>query len=243
MNQTTHRRPVRLGGTMRARGLLLTAALLVCTTVPALGAPVIDWDPAFYYEPGATFNNSTPGTELRIVGTVSQFGPPLAFLNATMPGTEYTFFISGLISNGTVTFGPPGTQFYVTTYTGGTIQVYQDASPDAVFDPFPPNANVPGTFTDGTVILSGNMSNFFTQTNDFTANQTGNSEGQIAWTGGTLLDQMTGCPALFTGGLTWNPNPNILTPGYLFRHDGKVDHECPVPTRPGTWGRIKKLYR
>jgi hypothetical protein len=231
---------------MRARGLLLTAALLVCTTVPALGAPIIDWDPAFYYEPGATFSNSNIGSELKIVGTVSLFGPPLDFLNANMPGTEYTFYISGLISQGTVTFGAPGTQFYITTYNGGTIQIYEDATPDAVFDPFPPNATVPSTFTDGTVILSGTMDDFYTQTNDFTPNKTGNSEGHITWTGGTLIGHVGGanpCPALFTGGLTWNPNPNILIPGYLFRHDGKVDHECPVPTQPGTWGRIKKLYR
>lgn len=245
MNTTMHGRPVRLGGTMRARGLLFTAALLVCATVPALGAPIIDWDPAFYYEPGATDSSSIPGNELKIVGTVSQFGPPLAFLNANMPGTEYTFFISGLISQGTVSFGPPATRFFVTTYTGGTIQIFEDATPNAVFTAFPENGDVPSTFTDGTVILSGTTSNFYTQTNNFTINQTGNSEGKIDWTGGTLIDIVSGntCPDLFTGGLTWNPNPNILIPGYLFRHDGKVDQECPVPTKAGTWGRIKKLYR
>ena len=244
MNLTMHRRQVRLGGKMRA---LLTTALLVCAvTSPAFSAPIIDWDPAFFYEPGATFNNSIPGTEMKIVGTVSMFGPPLEFLNANMPGTEYTFYVSGLISNGTATFGPPATEFYITTYAAGTIQIFEDATPDAVFDPNPPNPNVPSTFTDGTIILSGTISNFYTQTNNFTLNQTGNAEGNIVWTGGTLIGHVGGlnpCPALFTGGMTWTPNPNIVIPGYLFRHDGKIDHECPVPTQPGTWGRIKKLYR
>ena len=31
------------------------------------------------------------------------------------------------------------------------------------------------------------------------------------------------CPGLFTGGLTWRPTGGVLIPGYLFRHDGKID--------------------
>jgi hypothetical protein len=74
---------------------------------------------------------------------------------------------------------------------------------------------------------------------------TGNSEGQITWTGGSLfsyiLNNGVPCPALFTGGMTWLPSVNIA--GYLFRHDGKIDHECPTPTKTSTWGRMKSLYR
>jgi hypothetical protein len=213
--------------------------------VTASASPIVDWDPAYFYEPGAAFNNSIPGTELKIVGIVSAFGPPLAFLNANDPSKDYTFYVYGLISNGTATFGPPATEFYITTYTGGTIEVYEGTPRDAVFDPNPPNANVPSTFVNGTLILSGTVSNFFTQSNNFTANMTGNSEGNITWTGGSLigyvLDGGTPCPALFTGGMTWLPSVNIQ--GYLFRHDGKIDHECPTPAKTSTWGRMKSLYR
>jgi len=230
---------------MRARWMLLTAVLLTGTVVStAFSGPIIDWDPAYYWEPGATPTNSIATTEMKIVGTISAFGPPLAFLNANMPATEYTFYVSGLISGGTTSVGPPATTFYVTNYAGGTIEIYEDATPDAVFDPNPPNANVPSTFTDGTLILSGTMSNFNTQTNNFTAHDTGNSEGNITWTGGSLIAYVGGdnpCPALFTGGLTWFPT--LVPAGYLFRHDGKIDHECPTPTQPSTWGRIKSLYR
>jgi hypothetical protein len=50
------------------------------------------------------------------------------------------------------------------------------------------------------------------------------------------------CPGLFTGGMTWRPS--VMIAGYLFRHDGKIDINCPtrVSTRD-SWGRIKSLYR
>lgn len=227
---------------MKVSGMLLAVVLLSGAAVlPATAGPMIDWDPAFFWEPGATPINSIATSEMKIVGTISAFGPPLDFLNANMPATEYTFYVSGLISNGTTPIVP----FYITTYTGGTIQIYEDATPDAVFDPNPPNANVPSTFTDGTLILSGNLSNFNTQTNTITPHNTGNAEGNITWTGGSLIAYVGGdtpCPAILTGGLTWLPGP-LLPAGYLFRHDGKIDHECPTPTQPSTWGRIKSLYR
>jgi hypothetical protein len=224
---------------MKTAGILLTAALLAGAAVtPAFSAPIVDWDPAYFWEPGATPTNSAPGGQMKIVGTISAFGGVLAYLNANMPLTEYTFHVSGLTSTGTdATFAP----FYITVYTGGRIDIYEDSTPDFAFDPFPPNANVPSTFIDGTLILSGSMSGFNTQTNTITPHQTGNAEGNIIWDGGTLLGLVVDCPSLFTGGLTWFPDVNI--PGYLFRHDGKIDHECPTPTRSGTWGRIKTLYR
>lgn len=230
---------------MRASWILLTAVLLSgAATMPASGGPMVDWDPAYFYELGATPSNSNPGSEMKIVGIISAFGPPLGFLNANDPTKDYTFYIYGLISNGTATIGPPATEFYITTYTGGTIEVYEGTPRDAVFDPNPPNVNVPSTFVNGTLLLSGIVSNFFTQTNNFTTFMTGNSEGNITWTGGSLIGHVGGqspCPALFTGGMTWLPSVNIA--GYLFRHDGKIDHECPTPARSSTWGRMKSLYR
>jgi len=215
------------------------------SALPAAAGPIVDWDPAFFYEPNATPYNSVAGSELRIVGIVSAFGPPLEFLNANDPTKDYTFFVSGLMSNGTATVGSPGSQFFITTYSTGTIVLYEGTPRDAVFDPNPPNANVPSTFMDGTPLLIGTLSGFFTQTNDFTAFNTGAAEGNIAWTGGSLIGYVGGdadpCPALFTGGITWYPP--VMIEGYLFRHDGKIDHECPTGSRTSTWGRMKALYR
>jgi hypothetical protein len=230
---------------MKTRATIIAAILASALASPLAAGPVIDWDPAFFYEPGATFNNSNSGSEMKIVGIISAFGPPLGFLNANDPSKDYTFYLSGLISNGTTTIGSAGSQFYVTTYTGGTIQIYEGTPRDAVFDPNPPNINVPSTFVDGTLLLSGTISGFYTQTNDFTTFMTGNAEGSITWTGGSLISYVGGadtpCPSLFTGGMTWLPS--LMIPGYLFRHDGKIDIDCPTDSRTSTWGRVKALYR
>jgi hypothetical protein len=104
--------------------------------------------------------------------------------------------------------------------TCGTIEVYQDTSPDASFDPNPPNPGVPADFIDGGLpILTGSFTRFVVQSNNFTQFKTGNIEGDIVWTGGTLYNQLTllgdqPCPGLFTGGSTWNPP--LLPAGYLF---------------------------
>jgi hypothetical protein len=31
--------------------------------------------------------------------------------------------------------------------------------------------------------------------------------------------------------------------GFIFRHQGKLDLDCPTPARRSTWGRVKTLYR
>lgn len=231
MNARTWKAIVLLAG-----GLSLGAA----GTARAIPGPSFDWDPAFFYMPGATFNNMPAGQEMHVVGIISAFGPPFEDLNAMIGPNEYTFHAHGLISLGT-----GGGPFYTTNFVGGSIEIYEDTSPDASFDPNPPNAGVPGDFQDGTPILTGNFTSFVVQTNSITTFMTGNAEGTIQWTGGTLYERMLQngepCPGLFTGGLTWYPP--VMIPGYLFRHDGKIDHNCAVPARSSTWGQIKQLYR
>jgi hypothetical protein len=209
----------------------------------ALAGPPIDWHTSFAWEPGASFSNAPAGTEYKQVGIISAFDSPFGDLN---PATkEYTFYVHGLISLGTVPTGTPFT-FYETQYSGGFIEIYCDSTPDASYDPNPTNAGVPADFTDGILILSGTFDYFFTQTNNFSSNQTGNLEGSITWTGGTRLEDTEvgggqSCSGLFTGGITWKPS--VLIAGYFLRHDGKIDLNCPVPTEPSTWGRIKSIYR
>ena len=231
---------------MRLRILTTCAALLLAAAPVFAAGPSVDWDPAYTWEIGATATNSPIGGEFKMVGIVSMFDDPLQFLNANDPTKEYTFYLHGLISQGTVAGGPPATTFYETHYTGGVIELYEDTSPEpAAFDPNPPNATVPANFTDGTLILHGTFSSFVVQANNFTAYDVGNIEGNITWDGGTLLDHMRRvggelCPGLFTGGSTWYPT--LIPPGYIYRHDGKIDLQCPTPTQKSTWGSIKALY-
>src|SRR5262245_60225571 len=45
---------------------------------------------------------STAGSQLDVVGLITQFGPALPFLNPNDPNKEYTFHLTGLTSQGTV---------------------------------------------------------------------------------------------------------------------------------------------
>src|SRR5262245_59715361 len=163
--------PLAAETTMK-RWLTTLCAVLALAVMPrpahAVG-PVLDWDPAYFWMPGATFNNMPAGGIMQAVGTVDVFGPPLDFLNATMPATEYTFYINSLSSLGTTSQGPPATTIYTTLFIGGTIDVYADPTPDAVFAPGPPNAQVPSTFTDvAPPILSGVFTSLKVTTNNYT---------------------------------------------------------------------------
>ena len=228
---------------------IVAAVVLAGAALPAAARPIIDWDPVYFWEAGAGPFNSNPGGQLNIVGTISAFGGPLEFLNANIPTNEYTLYMTGMTSNGTITtpVGSLGFYYYTPYNTGGTIEIYEDTTPDAVFGTFPPNGTAPSTFNNGTLLLSGTIdpNTFYTQTNDFSGHSSGNSEGRITWTGGSLIGllQQGGetCPSLFTGGLTWEGT--LVPDGYLFRHDGKIDLECPTGARNSTWGRMKSLYR
>lgn len=220
------------------------AMLLVAGVAAAAVGPIIDWDPAYTYEAGATPTHSIAGSEFHMVGIISQWGDALSDIND--PSKEFTFYAHGLISQGTTASGPPSMTFYDTPYISGTIEIYEDNVFNASFAPNPPNAVVPANFQDGTLLLSGSFTSFDVQSNNFTAFDTGNIEGNINWTGGTLLPRMQTaggipCPGLLTGGSTWNPS--VMIPGYVFRHTGKIDLQCPTPTRSSTWGQIKALYR
>ena len=234
---------------MKIRNLMFSALVLgAIASAPAFAGPAIDWDPAYVYGPGAAVGVVPLGAELRGVGIVSLFDGPLGFLNANDPNKEYTFVFRGLIAQPTVTQGPPAFTFWTTNYSGGIIELYEGSPRNSVFTPNPENADVPSTFQDGTLLLSGVFTSFYVQTNNFTAAKTGNMEGNINWTGGSLLSVLNGgngepCPGLFTGGITWSTEPGVGIPGYTFRHDGKIDLNCPVPAAPSTWGKLKAQYR
>jgi hypothetical protein len=234
---------------MKIRNQILSALLLgAFVSAPALAGPVIDWDPAYVYGPGASTTVAIPGAELKGVGIVSMFDGPLGFLDANDPAKEYTFVFRGLIAQPTIVSGIPAYTFYTTNYSGGIIELYEGSPRNSSFAPNPENAIVPSTFQDGTLLLSGTFTSFYTQTNNFSLSKSGNMEGNILWNGGTLLPLLNGgsgepCPGLFTGGITWSTEPGVGIEGYVFRHDGKIDLNCPTATAPSTWGKVKAQYR
>ena len=245
--------------TRRLLRLALTAALFV-VAVPvsafAQTGTVIDWGPDSYaWETAynsATFR-SAPGSQLSAVGIVNGFLGPLSAFNPNTPGTEYTYYLSGLTTAlGTQTTVGPTLTVYRTVYAGGTIVIYENSPRNAAFGTNPPNATVPSTFIDGSLFLSGNIPTFtvtVTRTNATGAFVNGSVDsGDPAnglWTGGSALPLVSAggnpCPWRLVGG--WSMRPQDVLTGYTALYDGKIDINCPTATLPSTWGKIKSSYR
>jgi len=154
---------------------------------------------------------------------------------------QYTYFITGL----TATTRTVNGTFAVIDYTGpGTLTVYEDSKTTGT--PFdygvnPPNGTVPSSFTDGTPILVGAITNFRYILD--TATNTGNFESDFEVTGGTQFgnippDERKGWQfAGVSGNSVTNP------PGYAHQVDGQALLQLPTPTRSTSWGQLKRRYR
>jgi len=191
--------------------------------------------------------NPEPGTYLAIgegykaLGFVTDFGPFLApWVNPAV--NEYTFYLYDLTvqdyyfdgSYLEVVFANPGRgRYYQDSRTGGT---------PALYGVNPPNATAPSTFTDGLMILGGQITNMFL-TYDFSANQ-GSFSGSILFDEGALLFAIP--PAQRDGwtisGLAGRPNETV-PPGYQNQLSGETYVPGPTPALRRSWGKIKSLYR
>lgn len=230
---------------MRHRGttstIALIAAVVLSGTATAATNPVIDWTGPMSaaFEPNfvAPFT-SVATNELKVVGTITlDFKAPLAALNPSVGngGGEYTFVFDQLISLGTVDEGV--TQR--TGYSGGRWRVFQDAGTVASLGTTPPNATSPGNYEDGSVILSGTFTNFYTRSNEL--NPGGNYNADVLVTGGSAYDLMQTDNAL-CGYLIGVWNRTAAPAGYIRTCDAKLDFfGCPVAVEETTWSRIKGL--
>ncbi len=236
-------------------GVAALAALLTLGTFAGSASaqcgtgPMIDWDAnAFAYE--SSYNTTTlissAGSQLTVVGIVNLFCSPLAFLDPSDPGKEYTFVMSGLTSAGTVHTAVPGFEAWATNYAGGTVAIYEGTprnAPLAGAMPLnPPNATVPANFQDGTLILSGPLANFHTEiTKIGTGTPVGNFTANYTFTGGSQAPLFVGAGQGFLQGV-WCVSNCQVQQGYSAHPNGKFDTP---PTAAGspTWGAIKQLYR
>ena len=249
--------------TRRGNRLALMAALFVVLTPAAALAQtgtIADWGPnsyaweTSYGSPTAYVSN--PGSQLNAVGIIDDFAGVLAALEPIPAGTEYTYFMTNLISAGTVITPGGFANTYRTIYnTNGGANIGLFTSPtNAAFGTNPPNGTVPSTFADGTLVLGGSFNSLtvtFIRRNSDQVILSGNADsGQPSvttgvWVGGSALALVSPsghpCPFRVTGG--WLAKAGSFPAGYTAHFDGKIDIDCPTPAETSTWGRIKGDYR
>ena len=172
------------------------------------------------------------------VGEVPGVFAPLV---ADLTNNEYSYYISGLTQTNTQVFG----SFLVIDYTPGTLSVYEDSKASGTpltYGADPPNGSAPSTFTDGTQILTGNLTKFRFVFN--TANGTGSYEADFEATGGSQIGNI---PLNQRKGWTFagaTGNSTGIPDGYYHQIDGQVFLDnAPTPAQHTSWGALKAQYR
>lgn len=219
--------------------LLGLMVLALASPAPARAASLFFDYVGFDYEspdpnPG-TFGE--PGSGYVGIGYVPNLFLPLVPDTVT---NQYTYMVSGLTPVSSMLVGG----YAIIDYGPGTLSIYEDAKLGGTYGDFganPPNALAPGTFTDGTLFLTGTLANFRFVVN--LANGTGSYEARFTVTGGSQLgnvpvNQRTGWTFAGSSGNALN-----IPPGYAHQIDGQNFLDDPVPTRSVSWGTLKATYR
>lgn len=175
--------------------------------------------------PAAEGGSLTLYAEIRDGGPAIETPLPLDFANY-----EYTLVVTDLVLV---------TDSYPDLYAGGAIALYEDAAT-------PLDYAAPGTFSDGSVVLSGVVTSLelahFAEI--MPSSTLGNATGTVDWTGGLHLDDIA--PEDQSNWVflsATNSGSGELEPGYDEVWDGKVEPRTPiVSTDEVTWDAIKAMF-
>ncbi|MGH7726021.1 MAG: hypothetical protein ACREOU_11400 [Candidatus Eiseniibacteriota bacterium] len=192
-----------------------------------------------YESPNGGAGFGDVGDGYNSLGLVLAVNP--ALLTADFVNNEYTYLFRDLTATGS-DFAAP---FLFIFYTNGRFRIFEDPIAGGTAHNYginPPNATAPSTFTDGTLILGGVVSNFVLTLD--TTNNNGSFNGDITFDEGTQSGsippaQLNGWTfaGLTSGGGTGAPE------GYVHQVDGEIRVPDVVPARPVSWGNVKNLYR
>jgi hypothetical protein len=151
---------------------------------------------------------------------------------------EYTAVLSVVVDTYSVfpDVGGPGIDWVVVDFMVASVDVYED-------DVTPADYAVPGSFTDGAHILSGQANNMIGEWITVFGNPMAIS-GDVVFTGGSGFANLLGCAP---GGLAMNDYVDFTfaTPptGYEEAYDAEWKCLESVSVDNSTWGNIKSLYR
>ena len=215
---------------------LLATVVLVCTLAlaPSTAEAIVLMDYLGYgYETGG-FLPSDAGDELVLVTTATAVDP---ITGTDLSTHEVTFHAYGLVSQGEAVDGAGNT---IVTYTGGTLEVYRDASLNAQFGTNPPNATSPTSFSDGDLLFQGTFNSF---TIAIQPDGSGVYEGTLDGVAGLILSALCNDCA-YTWGGAWTADAGAQIPtGYDLQIDGKLDVNLAVPTESSDWSTLKADYQ
>jgi hypothetical protein len=152
-----------------------------------------------------------------------------------LPGREYTWVVYGPVVY-EVDEPAPGIRYMDLTF--GVLEIREDSRLNAQFDADPPNASVPSTFRDGTVLLMGSVTDL--RIRDIFGIVT--ATGEIRFEGGVNL-------LLLGDAVEWSFNAGVslfgteVPSGYSAHWAIETMPIAPVGVEAESWSRIKSLYR
>ena len=227
---------------MRMRNYFVLMALAAAMTISAQARAdqfLADFRGFDYEDPNNTPGFGNIGDGYNSLGFVTQVNPVL--LTANFTNNEYTYQFKDLSAIATDA-APP---YLFVFYNNGRVRIFEDPKAGGTAADYgvnPPNATAPPTFTDGTLILGGVVSNFVL-TLDLT-NNNGSFNGDITFDEGS--QQGTIPPAQLNGwsfaGLT-SGSATGTPSGYSHQVDGEVRVPGVTPAYGTSWGKVKNLYR
>ena len=170
------------------------------------------------------------GETLTMYSYVRDASPATTPLPLDFDNYEYTLVVTDLVLV---------TDAFPEVYANGTISLFQDNVTLADYA-------APGTFGDGTAILSGVITslNLYHMGDLIPGDTTGNATGTVDWTGGSNINDIA--PEDQTGWVFLSPTNSrteSVEPGYDEAWDGKVEPETPiVDTEKVSWGELKARF-
>lgn len=220
--------------------LTFSLALLLVLAAPVQAENFILMDYSGYaYETGGLGDGlpSDPGDVLVLTGVADAYDD---LFGVQPTSQEVTIYIYDLVSDGGFTDG----EFLRIAYSGGRIEVYEDAVLNHDWGTNPPNPEL-SSFTDGQLLFSGDFTRFNLDLKIAGIGAgSGGYSGDIDGVGGTaaeLCDGAQDCAYTF-GGAFGKPLNVQLPDGYDVQIVGTLEVDAAVDAQDNSFGAVKALF-
>ncbi|NNE42585.1 MAG: hypothetical protein HKN12_00115 [Gemmatimonadetes bacterium] len=183
---------------------------------------------------GLSFPHVQPGLGqgLELVGSLD-----LATTTAPFPADashEYSWSLYGPVVH-QVDSSPGVTERQLTF---GFLELREDASRNLMYLPHPPNAAVPSSFHDGTILLLGEV----TELRILDVFGIVTATATVRFVAGSALPELAALTT-WTFDSAVSPHGPAVPPGYGAHWSVELSPVAPVGVQDSSWGSLKALYR